>query len=94
MIRAPVCSQVLAGVGLSSGAVVGALLAEDMLESKRWAGITSAPFTVGAAGTSLLIGQLSQRGGRRHGLASAMPSALSAHSGSWPRSCWTTPFCC
>lgn len=68
-IRALVCSQVLAGAGLSSGVVVGALLAEDMLESKRWAGITGALFTLGAAAASLLIGRLSQRGGRRHGLA-------------------------
>jgi MFS family permease len=68
-IRALVCAQVLAGAGLSSGVVVGALLAEDMLESKRWAGITSALFTLGAAAASLLIGRLSQRGGRRHGLA-------------------------
>ncbi|MEU6268660.1 MFS transporter [Saccharopolyspora shandongensis] len=68
-IRALICSQVLAGAGLSSGVVVGALLAEDMLESKRWAGITSALFTLGAAVAALLIGRLSQRSGRRSGLS-------------------------
>jgi MFS family permease len=68
-IRALICSQVLAGAGLSSGVVVGALLAEDMLESKRWAGITATLFTLGAAASSLLIGRLSQRGGRRRGLS-------------------------
>lgn len=65
-----VVSQVLAGLGLSAGITVGALLAEDMLGSTSLAGVPSALFTLGSAGAALIVGRLSQRSGRRVGLSS------------------------
>jgi len=59
----------LSGAGLAAGVTVGALLAEDMLDSTSFSGLPSALFTGGAAGTALLVGRLSQRSGRRAGLA-------------------------
>ncbi|HUG16222.1 MAG TPA: MFS transporter [Thermomicrobiales bacterium] len=64
-----VVSQVLAGLGLSAGVTVGALLAEDMLGSTSLAGAPSALFTLGSAGAALIVGRLSQRRGRRVGLS-------------------------
>lgn len=61
-------SQVFGGAGLAAGITVGALLAEDMLGTDRFAGLPVALFTLGSAGAALLIGRLSQRLGRRHGL--------------------------
>lgn len=69
-LRVLVVAQVLSGVGLAAGVTVGALLAEDMLGSTRLSGLPAALFTTGAAGTALLVGRISQRAGRRVGLAS------------------------
>lgn len=63
-----VVAQLLSGAGLAAGIVVGALLAKEMLGSSSGAGLPIALFTVGAAGSALLIGQVSQRHGRRPGL--------------------------
>ena len=68
-IRVLLLSQVLAGAGLAAGIVVGALLAEDMLGSEGAAGLPSALLTLGSAGAAILVGRLSQRSGRRPGLA-------------------------
>lgn len=68
-IRVLLVSQVLAGAGLAAGIVVGALLAEEMLGSTSGAGLPSALFTVGSAAAAILVGRLSQRSGRRPGLA-------------------------
>ncbi len=64
-----VSSQILAGLGLAAGVTVGALLAEDMLDSTALSGLPSALLTLGSAGAALLVGRLSQRRGRRAGLS-------------------------
>ena len=61
-------AQLLAGAGLAAGITVGALLAEDMLGSTRWAGLPAALFTLGSAVAATAVGRLSQRAGRRWGL--------------------------
>jgi MFS family permease len=68
-IRVLLLSQVLAGAGLAAGIVVGALLAEDMLGTDAAAGLPAALFTLGSAAAAILVGRLSQRSGRRPGLA-------------------------
>lgn len=64
-----VLAQILGGAGLAAGITIGALLAQDMLGTDNFAGIPSALFTLGSAGAAFLIGQLSQRYGRRIGLS-------------------------
>ena len=64
-----VCSQILAGLGLAAGVTVGALLAEEMLDSTSLSGLPSGFFTLGSAGAAYLVGRLSQRSGRRAGLS-------------------------
>ncbi|WP_226036605.1 MFS transporter [Aquibacillus saliphilus] len=64
-----VIAQILGGAGLAAGITVGALLAEDMLGTNSFAGIPIALFTLGSAGAALIVGHLSQRFGRRTGLA-------------------------
>lgn len=68
-LAAVVFSQVFGGAGLAAGVTVGALLAQDMLRSDSLTGIPSALFTFGSAGAAFLVGRLSQRSGRRVGLA-------------------------
>lgn len=68
-LRVLLASQVLAGAGLAAGVTVGALLAEDMLGSTSWSGLPAALFTLGSAVAAAGVGQLSQRLGRRAGLA-------------------------
>lgn len=64
-----VLSQIFGGAGLAAGITVGALLAQDMLGTDSVTGIPAALFTLGSAGAALLVGRLSQRFGRRSGLA-------------------------
>ena len=68
-LRILVASQVLGGAGLGAGATVGALLAEDMLGSTELSGLSVALFTLGSAGAAALVGGISERHGRRPGLA-------------------------
>jgi MFS family permease len=64
-----VIAQLFGGAGLAAGVTVGALLAKDMLGTESYAGVPSALLTLGSALASLLLGRLSQRRGRRLGLA-------------------------
>lgn len=64
-----VIAQIFAGAGLAAGITIGALLAQDMLGTDSYAGVPSALFTLGSAAAALFIGRLSQRFGRRTGLA-------------------------
>lgn len=64
-----VISQIFGGAGLAAGVTVGALLAQDMLGTESMVGVPTALFTLGSAGAALIVGQLSQRFGRRSGLA-------------------------
>ncbi|WP_168120165.1 MFS transporter [Paenibacillus sp. HB172176] len=62
-------SQMFGGAGLAAGITVGALLAQDMLGTDSFAGAPVALITLGSAVTALFVGRLSQRAGRRNGLA-------------------------
>ncbi|MBS4102353.1 MFS transporter [Tsukamurella paurometabola] len=62
-------AQVLGGAGLAAGVTVGALLAQEMLGSEALSGLPVAVFTFGSAGAAYLVGRISQRSGRRLGLA-------------------------
>jgi len=64
-----IASQVFGGAGLAAGITVGALLAQDMLGAEGYAGVPSALLTLGSAAAAFLVGGLSQRLGRRIGLA-------------------------
>ncbi len=68
-IRVLLVAQVLAGAGLAAGVTVGALLAEDMVGSTGSAGIPAALLTLGSAAAAVGVGRVSQRSGRRPGLA-------------------------
>lgn len=68
-MKVVILSQILAGSGLAAGITVGALLAQDMMGTDRYAGIPTALFTLGSAGAAYGVGRLSQRWGRRPGLA-------------------------
>lgn len=64
-----VLSQIFGGAGLAAGITVGALLAQKMLGTDNFTGIPIALFTLGSAGAALIVGRISQRSGRRFGLA-------------------------
>lgn len=63
-------AQILGGAGLAAGITVGALIAQDMLGTESLAGLPIALFTLGSAGAAMFVGRISQRYGRRWGLAS------------------------
>ncbi|PDY21301.1 MULTISPECIES: MFS transporter [Bacillus cereus group] len=62
-------SQMFGGAGLAAGITVGALLAQQMLGTDAFAGLPTAMFTLGSAVAAFIVGKLSQRYGRRIGLA-------------------------
>ncbi|WP_246063844.1 MFS transporter [Nonomuraea longispora] len=64
-----VAAQVLSGAGLAAGVTVGALLAQDMLGSTSLAGLVSALSIAGSALAAVTVGRISERYGRRPGLA-------------------------
>lgn len=67
-LRTLVVAQLLSGAGLAAGITVGALLAQDMLDSTRAAGLPAVFFTLGSALAAVAVGRVSQRAGRRAGL--------------------------
>lgn len=62
-------SQMFGGAGLAAGITVGALLAQQMLGTDAFGGLPAALYTMGSAGAAFIVGRLSQRYGRRIGLA-------------------------
>ncbi|WP_020008000.1 MFS transporter [Salinicoccus albus] len=64
-----VISQIFGGAGLAAGITVGALLAQEMLGTDAFAGLPVGLFTLGSALAALLVGRVSQKLGRRAGLA-------------------------
>ncbi|WP_238933708.1 MFS transporter [Brevibacillus choshinensis] len=64
-----ILSQIFGGAGLAAGVTVGALLAQEMLGTDSLAGIPAALLTLGSAVAALLVGRISQKVGRRIGLA-------------------------
>jgi MFS family permease len=62
-------AQILSGAGLAAGITVGALLAEQMLGSSRFAGLPTVLFTIGSAAAAVGVGRISQSLGRRAGLS-------------------------
>jgi MFS family permease len=74
-LRVLLASQVLSGVGLAAGVTVGALLVEDVVGSTSLSGLSAALLTGGSAISAWLVGGLSDRSGRRRGLASGYVAA-------------------
>jgi len=68
-LKVVVISQILGGAGLAAGITVGALIAQDMLGTEKYAGLPSALFTLGSALSAYLVGRFSQKHGRRIGLS-------------------------
>ena len=64
-----VISQVFGGAGLAAGVTVGGLLAQDLVGGESVAGLPAALFTLGSALAAFTVGRVSQRSGRRLGLA-------------------------
>ncbi|MDR1713046.1 MAG: MFS transporter [Coriobacteriales bacterium] len=62
-------AQFLGGAGLAAGITVGALLAQELQVSDSLVGLPQALFTLGAALASWLLGNISNRSGRRVGLS-------------------------
>lgn len=63
-------AQILGGIGVASGAAVGALLAVD-LASEKFSGLASASSVIGAALIALPVTRLMSTAGRRPGLVLA-----------------------
>ncbi|MFM9370931.1 MFS transporter [Streptomyces sp. Da 82-17] len=62
-------SQVLSGAGLAAGVTVAGLLAAQMLHDTSLSGLPIALLTAGSAVAAVVVGRVSQRFGRRPGLA-------------------------
>ena len=71
-------AQVFSGFGLAAGITVGALLAASVWDNTALAGVPAVIMTVGASLSALVIAGLSQRKGRRFGLAAAISPERSA----------------
>ncbi|POM23808.1 Major Facilitator Superfamily protein [Actinomadura rubteroloni] len=86
-----VAAQILSGAGLAAGVTVGALLAQDMLGGTGLAGLPSALFTAGAAATAIAVGRLSERAGRRAGLAAGYAVGALGALGVVAAAAWDQP---
>ncbi|MUM15618.1 MULTISPECIES: MFS transporter [unclassified Mycobacteroides] len=62
-------SQLIGGTGLAAGVTVGALLSQRTFGTELLAGLPNAAATAGTAVAAAIVGSLSQRWGRRIGLA-------------------------
>ena len=69
VVRTLVTSQMLGGVGLSAGVAVGALIAEEVSGSARWAGLGGTFQILGSALVAIPVVRLMASRGRRPGLA-------------------------
>lgn len=69
VVRTLVASQMLGGVGLSAGIAVGALLAEQVSGSAKYAGLGGTFQVLGAALVAIPMARLMAAKGRRPGLA-------------------------
>ncbi len=69
VVRSLVASQMLGGVGLSAGVAVGALLAEEVSGSAKWAGLGGTFQVLGAALIAVPMARVMAAHGRRPGLA-------------------------
>ena len=69
VVRSLVASQMLGGVGLSAGIAVGALLAEEVSGSAKYAGLGGTFQVLGAALIAIPMARLMAARGRRPGLA-------------------------
>ena len=76
-----VVSQIFGGAGLAAGVTVGALLAQDRLGGEGIAGLPAALFTLGSALSAFTVGRLSQRAGRRRGLAAGFGAGAAGAAG-------------
>ncbi|MGL5817558.1 MAG: MFS transporter [Phycicoccus sp.] len=68
VVRTLVASQMLGGIGLSSGVAVGALLAEEVSGSATWAGLGSTFQVLGSALIAIPMARVMAARGRRPGL--------------------------
>lgn len=64
-----IASQIFGGAGLAAGITVGALIAKELIGSDAIAGLPAALFTLGSALAAFAVGHISQKKGRRLGLA-------------------------
>ncbi|RST18481.1 hypothetical protein E2C00_28475 [Streptomyces sp. WAC05374] len=69
-------SQGLSGVGLGAGVTVAGLLAGQMFHDTSLSGLPIALLTAGSAVAAVVMGRVSQRLGRRPGLAGYLTGAL------------------
>ena len=68
VVRTLVVAQMLGGVGMSAGVAVGALLAEQVSGSPRWAGLGGTFQILGAALIAIPMSRVMAARGRRPGL--------------------------
>lgn len=69
ILKVVIFSQMLGGAGLAAGITVGALIVQQMLGTDTYSGIPVALFTAGSAIGAYIVGVITQRKGRRLGLA-------------------------
>lgn len=62
-------AQAVSGVGVVAGVTVGALLAQQMTDSDRLAGVPAAAFMIGSAVAAFLVARVTHSSGRRVGLS-------------------------